>query len=187
MQATPTQALLHEPQWLVSDVTSVHTFAAVHAVRFPAHVKVQLAPVHVSVPLAGGAGQGVQDVVPQELSDVLSAHIEPHLWKFVLHVKSQAPMAVQTSALLAGAAGHAMHDVVPQELSDVLSAHVDPHLWKFVLHVKSHMLFVQVGCPLVTAGQALPHVMQFCGSVAVFTHEAPHSVGVPLGQPVPHE
>jgi hypothetical protein len=59
------------------------------------------------------------------------------------------------------------------------------HSWKVVLQVQPHVLFVQLGCECVgpVEGHAIPHLLQFCGSVAVSTHE-PLQMACPASQPL---
>jgi hypothetical protein len=55
-----------------------------------------------------------------------------------------------------------------------------------MLQENPHALAAHLGCPFVTVGHALPHVMQLPAFVDVSTHEPVHSVGVALGQPDAH-
>jgi hypothetical protein len=55
-----------------------------------------------------------------------------------------------------------------------------------VLQVKVHALLAHTACPFGTPLHALPHVLQFLGSLDVSAHVPPHKVEADVGQPVEH-
>jgi hypothetical protein len=100
--------------------------------------------------------------------------------KPVVQAKPQA-VPVQVAVELGGTAQGVQ--AVPHEAVAVLDRQVVPHAWKPVAQAKPQAPAVQVARPLAGTGQLVGQLPQWRGSVAVFAHSAPHSVGVVPPQP----
>jgi hypothetical protein len=106
-----------------------------------------------------------------------------------LHAKPHW-LALHVACALATVVEHAFPQLPQLLRSVVVSVHslglpvgqpVNP-----LLQVKLQLLPMHAGCPLFTPLQALPHVLQFFGSLVVSVHVPLHSVGVGALQPVVH-
>jgi hypothetical protein len=129
-----------------------------HRCRVPLHLRSHLVPSQVAVAL-GEVGQEVHDVVPQELTLLLSRHSLLHRWEPARQVKSQLVPSHVACPFIGGLQG--MHEV-PQLAGSLFDTQLPLQSCVPTGHTPSQAIASGMHAPLqilVFAGQVAPQLV----------------------------